>query len=100
MELSVCAYRGEGLLFDRRGAQLDSLEHAWVQDIDTGIDAIAHELDGFLHETVDAGRVVGFVHHDAVFGGFFDFGDDDGALVAVGFVELGELLKGVVADDV
>ena len=37
---------------------------------------------------------------DAVFGGFFDFGDDDGAFVAVGFVEIGELLEGVVADDV
>lgn len=40
------------------------------------------------------------MHHDTIFGGFFDLGDDDGALVAVGFVELGELFKRVVADDV
>lgn len=40
------------------------------------------------------------MHHDAVFGGFFNLGDDDGALVAVGFVEVGKLLEGIVADDV
>lgn len=44
--------------------------------------------------------MVGFVHHDAVFGGFFDLGDDDGAFVAVGFVEFGKLLEGVVANDI
>ena len=42
----------------------------------------------------------GFVHDDAVFGGFLDLGDDDGAFLAVVAVELGELGEGVVADDV
>lgn len=37
---------------------------------------------------------------DTIFGGFFDFGDDDGALVAVGFVEVGQLLEGIITDDV
>lgn len=40
------------------------------------------------------------MNDDAIFGGFFDFGDDDSAFIAVGFVEFGELLEGVVADDV
>jgi hypothetical protein len=40
------------------------------------------------------------VHDDAVLGRLVDLGDDDGALVAVGAVEGGELLEGVVADDV
>jgi hypothetical protein len=40
------------------------------------------------------------VHDDAVLGGLVDLGDDDGALVAVRAVEGGELLEGVVADDV
>lgn len=44
--------------------------------------------------------MVGFVDDDAVLGGFFDFGDDDGAFVAMGFVEVGELLKGIIANDV
>ena len=40
------------------------------------------------------------MHDDAVFGGFFHFGDDDGAFLAVVAVKLGELGEGVVADDV
>ena len=38
--------------------------------------------------------------HDTVFGGLLDFGDDDGAFFAVGLVEFGELVEGVVTDDV
>lgn len=44
--------------------------------------------------------MVWLVDDYAVFGGLLDLGDDDGAFVTVGFVELGELLEGVVADDV
>ena len=40
------------------------------------------------------------MHNDTVFGGFFDFSDDDGALAAVLFVEGSQLAEGVVADDV
>lgn len=40
------------------------------------------------------------MNDDAVLGRFFDLGDDDGAFVTVGFVELGKLLEGVVADDI
>lgn len=98
VELAVLDHGGEGFLFDGGGAQLDAAEHRGVEDVETGVDAVADELDGFLDEPVDAGGVVGFVHDDAVFGGFFDFGDDDGAFFAVGFVEFGELLEGVFAD--
>ena len=38
--------------------------------------------------------------HNTVFAWFFDFGDDNGSLFAVRFVEVGELFEGVVADDV
>ena len=100
VQLAVLADGWEGFLFDACGAQLDAVEHAGVEDVDAGVDAVADELDGFFDEAVDTGGVVGFVHHDAVFGGFFDFGHDDGAFVAVGFVEFGQLGEGVVADDV
>lgn len=40
------------------------------------------------------------MNDDAVLGGFFDFGHDYGSFVAVRFVELGELLERVFADDV
>ena len=38
--------------------------------------------------------------YDAVFARFFDFCDDNGSLVAMRFVEVGELLEGVIADDI
>lgn len=41
-----------------------------------------------------------FVDDDTILGGFFDLGDDDCAFVAVGLMELGELLEGVIANDV
>ena len=91
---------GEGFLLDGGGAELDALQHGRVEDVDARIDAVANELDGLLDEAVDAGGVVGLVHDDTVFAGFFDFGDDDGSLFAVRLVELCELLEGVVAGDV
>ena len=90
----------EGFLLDGGGAELDTVQHGGVEDVDARVDAVAHELDGLLDEAVDAGGVVGLVHDDTVFAGFFDFGDDDGSLLAVGLVEFGELLEGVVAGDV
>ena len=100
VQLAVPANGRESLLLDARRPQLDAVQHARVQDIDAGVDAVAHELDGLLHEAVDARRVAFLVHHDAVFRGFFDLGHDDGAFLAVRLVELGELAEGVVADDV
>lgn len=44
--------------------------------------------------------MVGLVNDDTVLGGLFNLRDDDGTLVAVASVELEQLLKGVVADDV
>lgn len=38
--------------------------------------------------------------YDTVFTGFFDFCHDDGAFITMGFVEVGEILERVVADDV
>ena len=44
--------------------------------------------------------MAGLVHHDTVLGRLLDLGDNNGTLVAVALVELGELLEGVVAGDV
>ncbi|KFY11986.1 hypothetical protein V492_04157 [Pseudogymnoascus sp. VKM F-4246] len=87
VELAVLAHRGEGLLLDGGGAELDALEDAGVEDVEAGVDAVADELDGLLDEAVDARVVVGLVHDDSVLGGLLDLGHDDGALIAVGFVE-------------
>jgi len=44
--------------------------------------------------------MVGFVHHNTVFRGFFDFGDDDGTFLAVGGVEGGQVCEGVFTDNI
>lgn len=100
VQLAVLADGREGFLFDGGGAELDTTEYGRVEDVDAGVDAVADELDRFFDEAVDAGGVVGLVDDDAVFGGFFDLGDDDGAFLTVGPVEVGQLAKGVFADDV
>ena len=100
VELAVADHGGEGLLLDRGGPELDALQHRRVEDVDTGVDAVADELDGLLDEAVDARGVVRPVHDDTVLGRFLDLGHHNGALVAVGLVERRELLEGVLAGDV
>lgn len=87
-------------MLDGCGAELDALENTGVQDVDTGVDTVADELDGLLNETVDARGVVGLVDNDTVLGRLLDLCDNDGTLITVSLVEIGQLLEGVVADDV
>lgn len=100
MEQAILDNGWKRLLFDRGGPELDALEHAGVEDVNAGVDAVADELDGLLDEALDLGVGTRLVHHDAVLGGLLDLCDDNGALVAVLLVELGELLEGIVAGDI
>ena len=95
MQFPISRHLGENLLFNRRRPQLDPLQDIRVENVDAGIDTIRDEFNGFFNETFD-GCGLGFHHDDAVFAGFFDFSDDDGALLAVFFVELREFGEGVV----
>lgn len=100
VELAVLHERGESLLFDGGGPELDALEHRGVEDVDTGVDTVADELDGLLDEAVYPGGVVGLVHHDTVLGRLLHLGHHNGALLAVLLVEGSELLEGVFAGDI
>ena len=100
MQQAVLDNGGESLLLDRGRAELNALEHAGVQNVDTGVDAVADELDGLLDETVNLGGVARLVDYDTVLGRLLDLCDNNGSLVAVLLVELGELLEGVVACDI
>ena len=100
VQAAVLADGREGLLLDRRGAELDALQDAGVEDVDTGVDAVADELDGLLDETVDSRGMAGLVHNDTVLGRLLDLCDNNCALLAVLLVELGELFEGVFAGDV
>ena len=100
MQQAVLDNGGESLLLDRGRAELNALEHAGVHNVDTGVDAVAHEFHGLLDEAVDARGLARLVHDDTVLGRLLDLCDDDGALIAVCLVEVGELLEGVVACDI
>lgn len=100
MQQAILDNGGESLLLNRRRAELNALEHAGVENVDTGVDAVANKLDRLLDETINLGGMAGLVHHDTVLGRLLDLGDNNGTLVAVALVELGELLEGVVAGDV
>ena len=88
MKLAVPHDGGEGLLLNGGGAQLNALQHARIQDIHTGVDAVTDELDGLLDEPVNARGVL--IH----------FCDDDGPFIAVALVKLGQLLERIVTDDI
>lgn len=100
VQLSVLAHGREGFLLDRRRAEFDALEDGGVEDIDTSVDAVSDKLNRLLDETIDSALVARFVYNDSVFRWLFDLCDDDCALLAVRFVEVGELLEGVLADDI
>lgn len=100
MELTFLANGRECLLFDRGGTQFDAVQHAGVEDIDTGVDTVADELDGLFDETVDARSMVGFVNDDAVFGRLINLRDDDSTFVTVVLVEIGQFFEGVIANNV
>lgn len=95
-------YNGrEGLLLNGcRSVLLDAAENGGVEDIKTGVDAVADELDGLLDEPIDARGVVRFVDNDTVLGGFLDLGHNDSSLIAVCLVERNQLLEGKLAGDV
>lgn len=100
MQLAVVDDGGEGLLLDGGWSELDALQHARIENVDAGVNAVADELDGLLDETVDAARVSFLMDDDAVLGRLLNLCDDDCALLAMRFMELGQLLERVFADDV
>ena len=100
MQQAVADDGRECLLLDGGRPELDAVEHRGVENVDSGVDAVADELDGLLDETIDSGRMIRLVNDDAVFGGLLNLGHDYGAFVAVGLVEGGQLFERVFAGDV
>lgn len=100
VQVVVLDHGGEDLLLDRRGPELDAVEHGRVEDVHAGVDTVTDELHGLLDEAVDQGGVAGLVDDNTILGGLLDLGDDDGALLAVAAVEGGQVGEGEVADDV
>jgi hypothetical protein len=89
----------EHLLLDGRRLQLDAAEHGRVEQVDAGVDLVAHERLGLLHEPLHLAGALLHDHH-AVLGRLVDLGHHDRGLAAVGPVELNELGERVLADHV
>ena len=100
VQLSVGGHGWEGLLLDGCWAELNAVENGWVQDVDTGVNAVSDILDWLLNEAVDSGVVVWLVDNDTVLRWLVDLGDDNGTFVSVGLVESCKISKWVVADDI
>lgn len=100
MEQTILDNSRESLLLNRCRAELNALEYAGVQNINTGVDAVAHELDRLLNETVNLGGMARLVYNDTVLGRLLHLGYDNGTLITVVLVEFSELLEGVVAGDI
>lgn len=100
VQLAISNHGGEGLLLDRGGAQVDAVEDGCVEDVETGVNTVADELDGLLNESVDTRGVAGLVDNNTVLGGLFDLGDTDSTLIAVRLVEGNQLLEWVFAGDI
>ena len=89
VELAILANGRERLLFDAGRPQLNAVQDGGVEDVDSGVDSVADELDGLLDKAVNARRVAWVVHHDTVLGRLFDLCYNNCALVAMCFVEIG-----------
>lgn len=100
VELVVLDHGGEGLLLNRSRAKLDTVENGGVEDVETGVDTVANELDGLLDESVDQRAVSRLVDNDTVLGRLLNLGDDNGTLVTVVLVEGQKVLEGEVADNI
>ena len=98
VQLTILYDGGESLLLDRGRAELDTVENAGVEDVNTGVDTVSDELDRLFNEAVDARCVSGLVHHDSVLGRLVDFGNNDSTLLSVRAVECRQLLERVFAD--
>jgi len=63
------------LFYIPRGkAHLNTVKDLGVEEVDTGINPVSDEFDGFLDESINDCRV-GFGDYDTVVGRLGDFGD-------------------------
>lgn len=78
---------------------LNTFKYRRIENVDTSIDLVADEFLWLFHKAVDAGRV-GMIDNDTVFGRVVDLGNDNGTFVAMAQVEITELLKWIIANNV
>lgn len=100
MQLAILTHGGEGFLLDTCGTELYSFQHARVENVETGIDAVADELDRLLYEAIDPRVVAGLVHDHTVLGRLFNLCDYDCTLFTMLLVEFRKLSERIFANDI
>ena len=97
-QVVVCSHLREYLSLDGCGFHFDAVNHRYVQQVETGIDLVAHPLLRLLNESLNL--TVLLADDDAILGWVLHCGRKDRSLLAVSLVELNELLQGVVTDHI
>jgi hypothetical protein len=100
VKLTVLHNGRESLLLNGGRTQLNSAQDTGVEDVDSGVDAVSDELDGFFDKAVDARWVARLVDNDTVLRGFVDLGDHNCTLLPMGLVESGQFFEWVLANNV
>ena len=98
IKIILSSHLREYFTLNRRGLQLNPVNHVHIQQIQTGINMVAHVCLRLLDELLDLPVFLG--DNDTILGGVLDSGSENSAALAVCLVELDELGKRVVANDV
>ena len=98
VEVIVVGHRREDLLLDRGRLELDPVQDAALEEVEAGVDPVADKDLRLLDEALDLACLV--ILDDAVLARLVNFCDQDGALLAVLFVECDDVRERELADDV
>ncbi|EPY30496.1 mannose-1-phosphate guanyltransferase [Strigomonas culicis] len=99
VQLSGAGHLREDLLLDRRATRGNAVQHALVEDVNTGVDAVTDKALRLLYELVNAVRHL-VVNDHAVLVPFGHLGDHNGALLAMVAMEREQLAKRKAARDI
>jgi hypothetical protein len=76
VQLPIGGHLWKDFFLNRSRSKRDPFKNVCVEDVNPSVDTIRDKLDRFLHEAFNLGGL-GFHHHDAILGRFFDLCDNN-----------------------
>lgn len=98
VELALGSHNREYLLFDHTELSGNPVDHRGVENVHSGVDFVTHEVLRLLDELVDT--AVLFHEDNSETAWVFHRRQHNGSFLAMGFVEVDQLLERIVTDDV